>query len=213
MDLSLHKWYTQTQTKRHARTHLVVAIHQGRPQCVPFLLVASRCHIERKLGSCWAFGSGPGCPPPPSNSHQNSHTTLAHKCTNAKASNTRTQKVTHTHTQRLASLSFLTGRQRAAGFTPTQLCNPLALSSINLCNMKHKHTHKPTGMQYVWGGEKRIKCYSSGRDRLIFTPNYLLWNVAPSYLCISLFYGCWVSWPMTFKEYLYQIKLNQIKYL
>lgn len=46
----------------HTRAHLVATIRQGRPQRVLFLPVASRCHIERKLGSCWAVGSGPGCP-------------------------------------------------------------------------------------------------------------------------------------------------------
>lgn len=145
------------------KTHLVVAIRQGRPRCVLFLLVASRCHIERKLGSRWTVGSGIRLSLL-SNTHQHMQTTLAHKYKLANAASAHTEGNTHTHTQLLACLSFMTGWQRAAGFTPTQLRNPLAFNSINLCNIKHKHAHKPTGIQYVWGEEKIIKYYSSGGD-------------------------------------------------
>lgn len=62
IDLSLHEWHTQKQTNRHTHTHLVANIHQCCPQCFLLLSTASRCHIERKLGSCWTAGSGPGCP-------------------------------------------------------------------------------------------------------------------------------------------------------
>lgn len=182
--------FTQTQTNCHAPTHRVVAHPSVSPVCpalAPGQQVSHREGTWLTL-SCWQWHQA-APPPPPSNTHRHMQTTPAHKHTLANVASTHTEG----NTQLLACLSFMTGWQRAAGFTPTQLCNPLALSSINLCNIKHKHAHKPAGIQYVWGETERITYYCCGGDRCISFQVF-------AYLMFLLLLSsqCWctvLSWP------------------
>lgn len=124
--LSLHNYHTHTHTPSCHHPS------QPFPPCPVLARGQQVSHREatRLTLSCW----------------QRTRLSLVRSLIQARA---RTQKVTHI--QRLACLSFLTGWQRATGFTPTQLCYRLAFSSINLCRRKHK----PTGIQYGRRAKKR----------------------------------------------------------
>lgn len=131
-------------THKNKHTHLVANIHQCCPQCFLLLSTASRCHIEKKLGSCWTAGSRPGCP-------------------HVKYTNTRTHTLClHTNIHSLMYTQKRWQTLTAAGMPqfsdrPTEDCwlythttvQPTGLELLNLCNIKHKHAHKPTGMQIV----------------------------------------------------------------
>lgn len=103
---------------------------------------------------------------------------------------THTQKRWHTHTHTAAAcFSFLTGWQRTAGCTPTRLCYPLAFNTINLCNMKHKYAHKPTGIQYRRrekgrGGERIILAICNMQYLLIHYKRFL--HISLPYPTVSL---------------------------